>query len=65
LFGPRFAGFGIKLSAIVTISSKVQTWAAQASVLRFAYGDVEHLLGKLGGIAGTLRHEPSIAQAAP
>ena len=34
-------------------------------VLSFANGDVEYLLGKLDGIARTLRNEPSIAQAAP
>jgi hypothetical protein len=34
-------------------------------VLSFANGNVEHLLGKLDGIAWTLRHESSIAQAAP
>lgn len=35
------------------------------SVLSFANGNVEYLFGKLDGIAWTLRHEPSIAQAAP
>jgi hypothetical protein len=35
------------------------------SILSLADGNVEYLLGKLDGIAGTLRHEPSIAQAAP
>jgi hypothetical protein len=35
------------------------------SVLSFAYGNVEYLLGKLDGIARALRHKPSIAQAAP
>ena len=34
-------------------------------VLSFANGNVEYLLGKLDGIARTLRHERSIAQAAP
>jgi len=34
-------------------------------VLRFANGNVEHLLGKLDGIARTFYHEPSIAQAEP
>jgi hypothetical protein len=34
-------------------------------ILGFADGDVEYLLGKLDGIARTLRHEPSIAQDAP
>jgi hypothetical protein len=34
-------------------------------ILGFANGNVEYLLGKLDGIARTLRHEPSIAQAAP
>jgi hypothetical protein len=35
------------------------------SVLSFADGDVENLLGKLDGIARTFGHETSIAQAAP
>jgi hypothetical protein len=30
-------------------------------ILSFADGNVEDLLGKLDGIAWTLRHEPSIA----
>ena len=34
-------------------------------ILSFTYGNVEYLLGKFDGIARTLRHEPSIAQAAP
>ena len=34
-------------------------------VLSFAYSNVEYLLGKLDGIARTLRHESSMPQAAP
>jgi hypothetical protein len=34
-------------------------------ILSFADGNVEYLLGKLDGIAGTFRHELSIAQPAP
>jgi len=33
-------------------------------ILGFADGNIEYLLGKLDGIAWTLRHELSIAQAA-
>jgi hypothetical protein len=33
-------------------------------VLSFPYGNVEYLLGKLGGIARTFGHEPSMPQAA-
>ena len=34
-------------------------------IFGFANGDVEYLLGKLGGIARTFSHGLSIAQAAP
>lgn len=34
-------------------------------ILNFTDGNIEYLLGKLGGIARTFRHEASMPQVAP
>jgi hypothetical protein len=61
MLGPRLPAFQ---SARASFADRLSLQFADC-ILSFANGNIEYLLGKLDGIARTLRHEPSIAQAAP